>query len=197
MMSREFYFITHPNVVVSADVPVPRWPLSARGRERMTAALALPWVKHLSAIYCSAEQKAMDGAEIVARHLGLCIQQREDLGENDRSSTGYLPPTEFEAMADSFFACPDESVRGWEPAADAQRRIVRAVSLIAEHDRSGGPVAIISHGAVGTLLYCHFSGLAISRHWDQPANGGGNFFTFGMSPPRAISHWQAIDSGSL
>jgi len=34
------YFITHPNVVVSRDVPVPRWPLSELGRERMRAGFA-------------------------------------------------------------------------------------------------------------------------------------------------------------
>ena len=52
-----FYFITHPNVVVSRDVPVPRWPLSEPGRQRMRAGLKQPWVRELSAIYCSTEQK--------------------------------------------------------------------------------------------------------------------------------------------
>ncbi len=193
-MARDFYFITHPNVVISADVPVPRWPLSARGRERMSAALSLPWLKDLSAIYCSAEQKAVDGAYIVARHLGLSFIQREDLGENDRSSSGFLPPPEFELLADAFFAQPTESVQGWESAVDAQRRIVRAVTWVAENDASHGAVAIISHGAVGTLLYCHLAHQAISRRWDQPANGGGNFFRFSMSPPQAYSHWHAIDA---
>jgi hypothetical protein len=36
--------ITHPNVVISADVPVPRWPLSERGRERMRLGLQQPWI---------------------------------------------------------------------------------------------------------------------------------------------------------
>ena len=29
------YLITHPDVVIDPDVPVPQWPLSARGKERM------------------------------------------------------------------------------------------------------------------------------------------------------------------
>ena len=29
------YFITHPDVVIDPDVPVPQWPLSAQGKERM------------------------------------------------------------------------------------------------------------------------------------------------------------------
>jgi broad specificity phosphatase PhoE len=52
------------------------------------------------------------------------------LGENDRSSTGYLAKSEFEAAADRFFAAPDSSFRGWETAHAAQTRIVRAMQDI-------------------------------------------------------------------
>ena len=185
-----FYFITHPNVVVSGEVPVPRWPLSELGRQRMRAGLHQPWVKDIKAIYCSTEQKAIDGAQILAVHLGLRFTQVEELGENDRSATGFLPPDEFERVADQFFASPDTSIRGWERAVDAQKRIVRAVEQIPPSD---GPIAIVSHGAVGTLLYCHLAGEPIARRWDQPPNGGGNFFTFTLSPRRAHAWWRAID----
>lgn len=185
-----FYFITHPNVVLSREVPVPRWPLSELGRQRMRAGLRQPWVKDIRAIYCSTEQKAIDGAEILASHLSLPFHQIEALGENDRSATGFLPPDEFERVADQFFAAPATSVRGWERALDAQARIVRAVEGIPASD---GPIAIVSHGAVGTLLYCHLTGEPIGRRWDQPPNGGGNFFTFTLSPRRAHAWWRAID----
>lgn len=192
--SRELVFVTHPNVVVSADVPVPRWPLSAPGRERMRLGLAQPWVEAVAAIYCSNEQKAIDGAAILAAHRGLPVTTVAALGENDRSATGFLPPPEFERMADAFFARPEESVRGWERAIDAQRRIVDAVQRIADADTTGGCIAIVSHGAVGTLLYCHLAGKPIDRRWDQPANGGGNFFRFTMAPPRALGWWKPIDT---
>lgn len=185
-----FYFITHPNVVVSREVPVPRWPLSELGRQRMRAGLKQPWVPDLTAIYCSSEQKAIDGAEVLSRHLGLDFTQMEDLGENDRSATGFLPPDEFERVADQFFANPEVSVRGWERAIDAQSRIVRAVESIA----SQGSVAIVSHGAVGTLLYCHLAGKPIERRWDQPPNGGGNYYSFTLSPRRVFSWWRAFDA---
>jgi len=185
-----FYFITHPNVVVSRDLPVPRWPLSELGRQRMRAGLCQPWVKDIQAIYCSAEQKAIDGAEILASHLSLPLQQIEELGENDRSATGFLPPDEFERVADQFFASPQTPVRGWERAIDAQARIVRAVERIPPSD---GPIAIVSHGAVGTLLYCHLAGEPIARRWDQPPNGGGNFYSFSLLPRQAHSWWKPID----
>ena len=190
---RQVLFISHPNVVVSSDVAVPQWPLSAVGRARMNTALAQPWVPEISAVYCSTEQKSMDGAEILSRHLSLGFKTRSELGENDRSSTGFLPPDEFEAVADQFFALPDESVRGWETASAAQQRIVAAVNSVVEEDGSSGTIAIVSHGAVGTLLYCHLSGRPISRQWDQPGNGGGNYYAFQLNPAHVFSWWKAID----
>ncbi len=123
------YFITHPDVLIDPMVPVPEWPLSPRGRERMVQAMALPWVGGLRAVWCSMERKARDGARILAGPLGLPITELAGLNENDRSATGYLPRTEFEAMADLFFARFQQSVQGWERAADAQCRIVAAVEL--------------------------------------------------------------------
>ena len=191
---RTFYLITHPNVVVSRDVPVPRWPLSELGKQRMRAGLKQPWVRDITSVYCSTEQKAIDGAEILARHLGTGFEKVEALGENDRSATGFLPPEEFERVADQFFASPGISVRGWERAIDAQSRIVRAAEGIAKTDKTSGAVAIVSHGAVGTLLYCHLAGQPIDRRRDQPPNGGGNFYSFTLSPPAVHSWWRAIDT---
>jgi broad specificity phosphatase PhoE len=158
----------------------------------MKAGLAQPWVSSITSIYASREQKAIDSAEILARHLSLDFSMDEGLGENDRSSTGFLPPHEFEKVADEFFAFPDRSVRGWERAAGAQARILLAVSRIASADSSAGAIAIVSHGAVGTLLYCHLAGKQISRQWDQPANGGGNFYPFTLEPLHARHGWRAM-----
>ena len=192
-VSRLLYFISHPNVAIDEHAPIPSWPLSALGRARMAAGLRQPWVRGLTSVYCSAEQKAIDGAAILAEHLGLAFQQVESLGEIDRSSTGYLPPPEFEAMADRFFAEPDDSVRGWERAVDAQARIVSAAQSVAFDDRTPGAIAIVSHGAVGALLYSWLTRQPISRRWDQPANGGGNFYAFVLDPPAAHGCWQALD----
>jgi len=175
---------------------VPRWPLSDLGRQRMRAGLRQPWVPEVTSVYCSTEQKAVDGARILARHRSLSFTEVAELGENDRSATGFLPPEEFERVADEFFSSPEKSVRGWERAVDAQARIVGAVERIAERDRTGGSIAIISHGAVGTLLYCHLAGEPIARRWDQPPNGGGNYFGFTLSPRQAHSGWQPIDAAT-
>jgi broad specificity phosphatase PhoE len=193
-MTRRCIFISHPNVVINRKQPVPHWPLSERGRERMRAGLAQPWVREIGAVWCSTEQKAIDGAAILAAHCGLPYAMAEELGENDRSATGFLPPDEFERVVDQFFAQPLTSVRGWETAAAAQARIVAAVTRIAESAQGTGSLAFVSHGAVGTLLYCHLAGEPISRTRDQPPNGGGNWFGFDWPERHARSWWQPIDA---
>ena len=157
--TRTVYFITHPDVLIDPAVPVPDWPLSPRGRSRMTSALALSWMHSVRAVWCSTERKARDGAEILASHLGFAVAELAELGENDRSATGYLPRAEFEAVADLFFARPNESVRGWERAVDAQRRIIEGVDrVLAATAGCRGDIAIVGHGGVGTLLFCHLRG---------------------------------------
>ena len=43
---------------------------------------------------------------MMAAELRLTPIILADLGENDRSATGYLPKAEFEALADAFFSAP-------------------------------------------------------------------------------------------
>ena len=124
------FFITHPEVVVDPRIPVPQWKLSAQGIARAHRMLEQDWVADIGYIVASEERKAMDTAELLAGHLALSFATRAELGENDRSATGYLPREEFEATADLFFEQPDRSVRGWEPARAAQARIVGAIDGI-------------------------------------------------------------------
>jgi broad specificity phosphatase PhoE len=187
------HFITHPDVVVDPAVPVPEWRLSERGLGRMRALLDQLWVPSLRAVHCSTEQKALDGALVLADHLGLVPERHAALGENDRSSTGFLPPAQFERVADAFFASPETSIRGWETAAAAQQRIVGAVERILAEPTEGA-VAIVSHGAVGTLLLCHIAGHPIDRRHDQPGSGGGNHFLFEAGAASRLIHgWRPID----
>ena len=173
------FFITHPDVAIDPTIPVPDWPLNARGRARMQAMAASPWASGVRHIFSSSERKARDAAQLLADGLGLHGYSVVDgLGENDRSATGYLAQREFEATVDAFFAQPQTSVRGWEPAADAQARIICAVEQIISQTPDDGDVAIIGHGGTATLLYCHLAGLPISRRHEQPATNGGNWFAF-------------------
>ena len=190
---RSVYFITHPEVVVDANVPVPEWSLSERGLERMNLMLNQPWVSDITSIFSSTENKAVDGATVIAEHLKLPIKRIAALGENDRSATGYLPSDEFEAIADQFFADPQHSIRGWETAEAAQTRIVAAVGQLIQEDESQGDIAIVSHGAVGALMLCHLASYSISRRYDQPGGGGGNYYSFELASQQLSHEWKPID----
>lgn len=185
-------YLTHPEVMVDPSRPVPEWSLHERGAARaMGLARRTGQLVGTRHVFSSTETKAVQTATPLAASLGLTVQQVPALGENDRSSTGYLAKDEFETVADRFFAEPTVSVRGWETAQAAQERIVTEVRRCLE-GVGDGDVLFVGHGAVGTLLFCALTGQTIDRRHDQPA-GGGNWFEF-FRPFQAPLHgWQPME----
>ena len=185
-------YITHPQVRIDPNVPVPQWGLSDTGRQRAQQATRSDWVSKLGRIVSSDETKAIETAEILAEATGVTIEIVHGMHENDRSATGFLPPAQFEEAANWFFAHPEESFKGWERAVDAQARIVEAVkTVLATHDATA-PIAFVGHGGVGTLLKCHLAGKPISRDRDQPG-GGGNLYAFDLADRRLSCDWTPIE----
>jgi broad specificity phosphatase PhoE len=185
-------YLTHPQVRIDPSIPVPQWGLSEVGRRRVAELVASGMLTGTRTVVSSAERKAIETAEPIAAALGIGLTVREAMHENDRSATGYLPPAEFERMADAFFANPDMSVRGWERAVDARARIVletRAALASAPE----GDILFVGHGGVGTLLYSHFADLPIDRRHDQPA-GGGNLFAVERATGKVLHGWKSIEA---
>ncbi|WP_349957232.1 histidine phosphatase family protein [Rhizobium sp. ZPR3] len=185
-------YITHPQVRIDPDVPVPQWGLSDIGAGRARLAASRPWARELGLIISSGERKAIETAEALAAASGAPIEIIEATHENDRSATGFLAPPEFEKAADWFFANPHESFKGWERAIDAQARIVSNVeAVLARHDPEV-PIAFVGHGGVGTLLKCHLEGKPIARQGDQPP-GGGNLFCFDLAKRVVSCDWTPME----
>ncbi len=193
-------YITHPSVNVDATTPVPRWGLSEEGRRRAEAMLQQPWVPSIGRIVSSNETKALETAEILATHLDLTVEVRPGIGENDRSATGFVPPDEFEALANAFFAQPEVSVQGWERAVDAQARIVSGLADLLDpaaidpritDSSSTADIAVVGHGGVGTLWYCYLTGQAINRKHDQPSQG--HYFAVELVNQIVIHNWRPLD----
>jgi broad specificity phosphatase PhoE len=187
-----FRYLTHPQVRIDPAVPVPQWGLSETGRARVMAFKSSPLLAETEIILSSGETKALETAALIAGHWRKPLLVREDAHENDRSATGFLPPPEFETVADAFFASPHDSVRGWEPAADAQRRIAAVFDACRRH-LLRGDVLMVGHGGVGTLLYCHLAGLAISRAHDQPPGGGGHLFSVDGTTNAVLHGWKPME----
>jgi broad specificity phosphatase PhoE len=184
-------FISHPEVTVDPRLPVPRWHLSDLGIRRMRAFAASPAVQGLTAVWASPETKAIEAAGLLAAPFGLPVGVHEGLHENDRSATGFLPPAEFQAMADAFFARPHESVQGWERAVDAQARVAAAVNEVLACSPAG-TIAVVAHGGVGTFLLCRYLGFPITRDADQPFQG--HYWAFDRATRRVQHPWRSIAS---
>ena len=182
-------FITHPEVEVDPAVPVPDWELTPRGRELMRQFAEGPEPREVRAVWSSRERKAAEAAAILAGQLGLEVRKLEQLAENERSSTGYLPPELFEPAMQAFFGEPLLSHRGWETAAAAQQRIADALETVLARSPDGD-VAIVSHGGVGTLLLCRLKATAIRRAEDQP--GQGHWFAFDRDTRAVQQGWTAL-----
>lgn len=185
-------YITHPQVQIEPDVPVPQWRLSDVGRSRVHRVLEHGWVQRLGRIVSSDETKAIETADLLAASTDIEFEIVTGLHENDRSATGFLKPADFEVAADWFFAHPQDSFQGWERAIEAQARIVAGIdAILATHDPAV-PIAFVGHGGVGTLLKCHLRQRPISRSEDQPG-GGGNLFCFTLADRAVSCDWTPIE----
>jgi broad specificity phosphatase PhoE len=192
VMAQKIRYLSHPQVHVDPAKDIQEWSLHAVGLARVEALANSNALRGTITVISSAEVKALETARPIADALGCRLEVRQKLHENDRSSTGYLPPEKFEIVADQFFAYPETSVLGWETAHAAQVRIVREVEDIIR-SFSDGDILIVGHGAVGTLLFCHLSDLPISRLYDQGTGGGGCFFEFTPAERRPKAKWQPME----
>jgi broad specificity phosphatase PhoE len=186
-------YLTHPQVSIDPDVPVPLWGLNAVGHERVRQLAEAGWLNGTTQIISSAERKAVETAVPIAAALGINLEVRKAMHENDRSATGYLPQPEFENAATEFFSHPAASFRGWERAIDAQARIIGEVEAVLSR-HIAGDILFVGHGGVGTLLFCHVAKVEIGRAYDQ-AGGGGQYFTF-TREAGIIHSWRPMERSS-
>jgi len=191
-MSR-LLFITHPEVVIDPAVPVPDWPLSEVGRARMDRFARSLAAAPVAAVWSSTERKATDGAGILADRCRGAARTDPDLGENDRSATGYLAGQEFWDVVQQFFAHPDDSVRGWETARAAQTRIVGAIRRVLAATEAPGLVAVVSHGGVGRLLMAFLQGVEIGEEEPTPHPGGGCWISFDRESLALEGGWRVLE----
>lgn len=187
-------YLSHPQVAIDPMQDVRKWSLNGVGAERVSALAArLGRLSRTVRVISSDETKAIETAVPLAKALGINPELRPRMHENDRSATGFLPPQEFEAVADQFFAHPDVSIRGWETAAEAQRRIMAELDACLTGPQDGD-VLFVGHGGVGTLLFCALSGFKIDRSFDQGPCGGGCWFEFDLEDRKPLQGWQMMET---
>ncbi|MGL6210216.1 MAG: histidine phosphatase family protein [Paracoccaceae bacterium] len=193
---RHLFYLSHPQVDIKPEQPVPEWSLSNQGWARVMALAARRWPKAPCHIFSSPETKARQTAAILANPLGVPVNILPRSSEFDRSSTGYLPHDEHEAQADLLFAAPTESANGWERAVDAQSRMLGSLAQI-QRTHPAGDLLMVGHGGVGTVLWCAISGQRIQRSQDQQAGGGCIWSaTLTVTGPKPLQPWAPMEQYS-
>lgn len=193
-MIQNILYLSHPEVKIDAQTPVSEWEISEQGRARLQAATARGWPGRGWRIITSPEVKAQQTAELLANAFALPLHIHPDMGEVDRSATGYLPQDRHDALAKALFAQPDVGPSGWESANAATARITKCLQeVLAE---VSGNLLFVGYGAVGSFLWCALTKTPITPAADQRRGGSfwaGTHGPAGFSP----SHpWQALETAA-
>jgi hypothetical protein len=137
-MSRRISCITHPEVVIDHTVLVPQWPLSTCGRRRMQRLLHQDWLAHVEALYCSTEQKAIDGATILSEALGIPFYQVTALGKTTAPPLATSPRRSLTPRSMPSLSGPTRaSVAGSAPS--TSRHVSSKLSPAGVHGTGCGP----------------------------------------------------------
>lgn len=156
-MAPRLILIRHPHTQVDPAVPASAWRLSPDGEAQVQALVAAPFWDGVAAVYTSQEYKAAVVGEAVSATRGILHQRMPGLREAQRDV--WIGPDAFLTAQRAFFAQPDIApVPGWEPAAAAQRRFVRAMDDILAAHPAGESLAVVSHATVLTLYLAHLRG---------------------------------------
>lgn len=194
-------FITHTDPAIDTAIPPQQWQLSEQGGIRIAGFAENPALRNVTNYITSAEPKAVAGGKILSEMTHKTVKAVLELGEVDRTESGYLSQEEFQKALDDFFNKPDLSAKEWETAAAAQQRIVHAVLGLALDFSQEKVIALVSHGTVGALLLAHIKGEKATRAHMQPTHEGrvgGHFFEFDIKALPSEkwnlrSEWAAID----
>lgn len=183
----KLYFITHPQVNIIQDIPIDEWSLSQDGIASCERLSSQDFWSDIDIIYSSPEKKALQTTEIIAKKNHVLTKKKHCLKEFDRSSTGFLPPTIYMKAIETFYAYPDLSHRGWETANSASDRIYACVNSIFEQDHDKN-IAIVGHGATGTLLACKVIG--IDPSFLEDPQGVGVYMVIDWYKKNLIAKWK-------
>jgi len=141
--------------------PARRWVLAETGRRRCKTLASKLGAHQPHVIVTSAEPKAVETGQIVARLLDKPCETAPGLHEHDRSNESFGTLEQFEASVAEFFARPGELVYGAETADQAHRRFSQALAGVLEQ-YPGQNVVVVAHGTVITLFVTRAAGIRFS-----------------------------------
>ena len=185
-------YFTHTQIRVDPAAPVRDWHLSDEGRARVLRVVNAPWMSRVTRVVTSSEYRVIETAHILAARRDLPVEIKPEFDDSGRPPADFLSVMELEQDARRLLRPAAESARpGWEPAADAQRRVAGGIDAVLDARSDDGDLLIVGQGRIGTLLLCHLAGLPISREHFQPTPGG-NLFAFDCATRKVHFRWRPV-----
>jgi len=165
-MKKHLILVKHSLPQTMENLPAREWKLSDVGRIRAQQLAERLSEFQPEIIVSSAEPKAKETAEIIARNHKLEFHIVDGLHEHDRSKTPYLSKHEFQAAMHEFFENPNTLVFGSETAAEAYARFYQTVRSVLDcHPNE--TVVIVAHGTVISLLVSRLTGISDFLLWKE------------------------------
>ena len=156
--------VRHSLPKIDRDKPASSWKLGEHGRRR--SELLADRLRDFSPqiVWCSAEPKAVETAEIVAKGIDVPVCAVDGLGEHARNTVPfYETRDDFEGAVERFFREPDRLVLGEETAEQALWRFANAIDEIVSAGHADN--VVVTHGTVMTLYAASFAGVGHMNFW--------------------------------
>ena len=163
-MGLTLYLVRHAETANPRDIlygRLPRFNLSARGREQAAETAEVLASLPLDAIYQSPLLRARTTAAVIAaRHPGVPLHRSSLLLENLHPYQG-RPQSEVAKLGDRAYD-PDVLAGQGESIADLRDRMARFVRIIRRR-HGGGTIAVITHADPLAALRLHLLGLELTH----------------------------------
>lgn len=160
--------VRHAAPEIDPSLPAARWRLSEAGRRSCAALAARLGERGVRHLVSSPERKARETAELVAGHLDVSWSTAEGLGEQRRDGVElFATEAEFRDAVRRALAEPDRLVLGSETARAAGDRFAAAIDAVVAGWSHPGPVAVVAHGTVISLLVERRAGRPAFETWNE------------------------------
>ena len=167
-MNSPLILIKHAAPRKDRSRPARSWRLSREGRDAchvLGLRLAAYPIRH---VVSSLEPKAVETAQLLAEEVAATSSAAPDLHEHRRESVPfYDSPEQFETRVGELFRCPDKLVFGEETAVAARERFAAAVEEVVGQWQHDGPIVIVAHGTVISLLVGHWCDRDPAELWSH------------------------------
>ena len=141
---------------MSRDVPVPRWPLSELGKKRMPGLRQPCGARGQVDLLQHRAEGDRRRNHPFPEHPGVPFVEVPELARTTVRPPAFYRRTNSSASRTSSSPRADRLVRAGNAPWMHRSRSSSAIERIAE--KTEAVIAIVAHGAVGTLLYCHLAG---------------------------------------